>query len=90
MIDRKVIAIAGASSGSGKAMAEILAAAGYPVALAARRGTLLEDIAASITAAGGGAPATSSMSLQFWASGPAPGWPCTRPASTAWRDSHGL
>jgi NADP-dependent 3-hydroxy acid dehydrogenase YdfG len=60
MADRKIVAIAGASSGSGKAMAEILAGAGYPVALAARRGSLLKEIAASITAAGGRAVAVAA------------------------------
>ena len=60
MADKKVIAIAGASSGSGKAMAEILAAAGYPVALAARREALLKEIAASITKAGGRAVAVAA------------------------------
>jgi NADP-dependent 3-hydroxy acid dehydrogenase YdfG len=58
--DRKVVAIAGASSGSGKAMAEILAGAGYPVAIAARREALLKEIAASITAAGGRAVAIAA------------------------------
>jgi NADP-dependent 3-hydroxy acid dehydrogenase YdfG len=58
--DRKVVAIAGASSGSGKAMAEILAGAGYPVAIAARREALLKEIAASITAAGGRAVAIAT------------------------------
>jgi NADP-dependent 3-hydroxy acid dehydrogenase YdfG len=57
---KKVIAIAGASSGSGKAMAEILSGAGYAVALAARRETLLEEIAASINAAGGRAVAIAA------------------------------
>lgn len=60
MTERKVVAIAGASSGSGKAMAEILAAAGYRVALAARREALLKEIAASITAAGGRAVAIAA------------------------------
>ena len=57
---KKVVAIAGASSGSGKAMAEILAAAGYAVALAARREALLHEIAASITKAGGRAVAIAA------------------------------
>ena len=57
---KKVVAIAGASSGSGKAMAEILAAAGYAVALAARREALLQEIAASITKAGGRAVAIAA------------------------------
>ena len=60
MAERKVVAIAGASSGSGKAMAEILAAAGYPVALAARREALLQEIAASIIKAGGRAAAIAA------------------------------
>jgi NADP-dependent 3-hydroxy acid dehydrogenase YdfG len=60
MAERKVVAIAGASSGSGKAMAEILAAAGYRVALAARREALLKEIAASITEAGGRAVAIAA------------------------------
>jgi len=60
MAEKKVVAIAGASSGSGKAMAEILAAAGYPVALAARREALLKEIAASITKAGGRAVAVAA------------------------------
>jgi len=53
MVDKKVVAIAGASSGTGKAMAEVLAGEGYPVALAARREALLKEIAGSITEAGG-------------------------------------
>jgi len=53
MTKRKIVAIAGASSGTGKAMAEMFAARGYPVALAARRGKLLEEIADSITRSGG-------------------------------------
>jgi NADP-dependent 3-hydroxy acid dehydrogenase YdfG len=60
MTEKKVVAIAGASSGSGKAMAEILAAAGYPVALAARREALLQEIAASINTAGGRALAVTA------------------------------
>jgi short-subunit dehydrogenase len=60
MADRKVVAIVGASSGSGKAMAEILAAAGYPVAIAARREALLKEIAASINASGGRAVAIAA------------------------------
>ena len=47
MADKKVVAIAGASSGTGRAMAEILAEQGYPVALAARREDLLKEIAVS-------------------------------------------
>ena len=56
-VAKKVVAIAGASSGSGRAMAEILADAGYPVALAARREGLLQEIADGIAAAGGRAVA---------------------------------
>jgi NADP-dependent 3-hydroxy acid dehydrogenase YdfG len=41
-------------------MAEILAAAGYPVALAARREHLLKEIAAEVTAAGGRAVAVGA------------------------------
>ena len=60
MAEKKVVAIAGASSGSGKAMAQILAGAGYRVALAARREALLKQIAASITKAGGRAVAVAA------------------------------
>jgi len=60
MQKNKVIAIAGASSGSGKAMAELLAGQGHAVALAARRGPLLEKIAESIAAAGGRALAVQA------------------------------
>ena len=60
MSDGKVVAIAGASSGSGKAMAEILGAAGYRIAIAARREALLKEIAASITEAGGRAVAIAA------------------------------
>lgn len=60
MAEKKVVAIAGASSGSGKAMAQILSGAGYRVALAARREDLLKEIAASITKAGGRAVAVAA------------------------------
>ena len=60
MTEKKVVAIAGASSGSGRAMAEILAGEGYRVALAARREALLKEIAASITKAGGRAVAVAA------------------------------
>jgi len=64
MADKKVVAIAGASSGTGRAMAEILAEQGYPVALAARREDLLKEIAVSITAAGGRAlPVQADMGV---------------------------
>ncbi|MFN3201237.1 MAG: SDR family NAD(P)-dependent oxidoreductase [Bradymonadia bacterium] len=45
--------ITGASSGLGRALAPRLAADGQPVAIAARRLSALEDLAAEITAAGG-------------------------------------
>ena len=45
--------IAGASSGIGAATAQVLAAAGYPVALGARRAEVCEQLAAKITADGG-------------------------------------
>lgn len=60
MAEGKVVAIAGASSGSGKAMAEILGAAGYRIAIAARREALLKEIAASVNAAGGRAVAIAA------------------------------
>lgn len=64
MAEKKVVAIAGASSGTGRAMAEILAEQGYPVALAARREELLKEIAVSITAAGGRAlPVQADMGV---------------------------
>jgi NADP-dependent 3-hydroxy acid dehydrogenase YdfG len=53
MSEKKVVAIAGASSGTGKAMAEILAGLGHPVALAGRRGEILNEIAADIRSVGG-------------------------------------
>jgi NADP-dependent 3-hydroxy acid dehydrogenase YdfG len=49
----KIVAIAGASSGVGKAMALHLGARGYPVALAARRGELISEIADQISRGGG-------------------------------------
>ena len=62
----KIVAIAGASSGSGKAMAEYLAGKGYGVALAARRGQLLEEIAGAIRQGGGRALAVPA-DLGVWA-----------------------
>ncbi|HEY3906446.1 MAG TPA: SDR family oxidoreductase [Streptosporangiaceae bacterium] len=50
---RRPAFIAGASSGIGAATAEVLAAAGYPVALGARRAEICEQLAAKITADGG-------------------------------------
>ncbi len=53
-IDRgMVVAIAGASSGTGRAMALHLAARGYPVAACARRQEPLENLAAEIRGKGG-------------------------------------
>ncbi|MEP9416862.1 MULTISPECIES: SDR family oxidoreductase [unclassified Gordonia (in: high G+C Gram-positive bacteria)] len=54
---RRPVLVAGASSGIGAATAEWLAAAGYPVALAARRVEKLQELAEKITAAGGEAVA---------------------------------
>ncbi|GAA1479780.1 SDR family oxidoreductase [Gordonia sinesedis] len=54
---RRPALIAGASSGIGAATAEYLAAAGYPVALAARRMDKLQELADTIAAAGGEAVA---------------------------------
>lgn len=54
---RRPVLVAGASSGIGAATAEYLAAAGYPVALAARRVARLQELAEKITAAGGEAVA---------------------------------
>jgi len=48
-----VVAIAGASSGSGRAMALHLSALGYPVAVCARRQGPLEELQAEIRAKGG-------------------------------------
>ena len=60
----KVVAIAGASSGSGRAMALHLSGLGYPVALCARRQAALEEIAHAIRAKGGRAlPVKADMSL---------------------------
>jgi NADP-dependent 3-hydroxy acid dehydrogenase YdfG len=48
-----VVAIAGASSGAGRAMALHLASLGYPVAVGARREGPLEELAAEIRGKGG-------------------------------------
>ncbi|GAB92689.1 SDR family oxidoreductase [Gordonia rhizosphera] len=55
--DRRPALICGASSGIGASTAEMLAAAGYPVALAARRVNKLQEIVDRITSAGGEAVA---------------------------------
>ena len=49
----KVVLVSGASSGVGRAAAELLARKGAAVALLARRETLLSEVAAAITASGG-------------------------------------
>jgi NADP-dependent 3-hydroxy acid dehydrogenase YdfG len=54
---RRPAAVAGASSGIGAATAKALAAAGFPVALGARRVERCEELAAEIRAAGGEAVA---------------------------------
>ncbi|WP_232676524.1 SDR family oxidoreductase [Nocardioides sp. R-C-SC26] len=51
--DRRPVVIAGASSGIGETTALTLAAAGYPVALGARRVEKLDDLAARIRESGG-------------------------------------
>jgi len=52
---KKVVAIAGASSGMGKATALLLAHNGYKVSIAARRENLLQEIADKISKEGGSA-----------------------------------
>jgi NADP-dependent 3-hydroxy acid dehydrogenase YdfG len=56
---RRPAVVAGASSGIGAEIARALGAAGHPVALGARRVERCEEVAASITAAGGEAFAQS-------------------------------
>jgi NADP-dependent 3-hydroxy acid dehydrogenase YdfG len=60
-----VVAIAGASSGAGRAMALHLAARGYPVAACARRLEPLEGLAAQIRAQGGRALAVRA-DMSVW------------------------
>ena len=52
-LDGRKALVTGASRGIGRAIAEALAEAGAEVALAARGGAALEDVAAAISAAGG-------------------------------------
>lgn len=71
--DRRPALVAGASSGIGAETARVLAAAGYPVALGARRLEACEELAAKIRADGGEAVAhrldvTSAESVQEFAS----------------------
>ncbi len=51
--DRRPVVVTGASSGIGAATATVMAAAGYPVALGARRVEKLDEVAAAIREAGG-------------------------------------
>lgn len=60
--ERRVAVVTGASSGIGAATAKELAAAGHPVVLGARRTERLDELAASINAAGGEA-ATVALDL---------------------------
>jgi len=53
----KTALVTGASQGIGRCIAGMLAAEGVKVCIAARRKSLLEDLAGEITAAGGTAPA---------------------------------
>ena len=53
LVEGKVIIVTGASSGIGEKTAEVLAAEGAKVVLAARRKEKLEDVANRIIAAGG-------------------------------------
>lgn len=51
--ERRPVVVTGASSGIGAATATVMAAAGYPVALGARRVEKLDEVAAAIREAGG-------------------------------------
>jgi NADP-dependent 3-hydroxy acid dehydrogenase YdfG len=60
MAEARVVAVAGASSGAGKAIAENLAQKGYQVALCARRGEMVKEIADNINKNGGHALAVKA------------------------------
>ncbi|WP_138473339.1 SDR family oxidoreductase [Poseidonocella sp. HB161398] len=62
-VENKVVAITGASSGIGRATAKLLAARGAAVVLGARRGAVLEELAAEI-ASGGGAAACRATDVR--------------------------
>ncbi|MCU0760621.1 MAG: SDR family oxidoreductase [Steroidobacteraceae bacterium] len=57
MLDGRIVLVAGASSGMGRATAEALARHGAHVLLAARRAALCEEVAAGIRSSGGEATA---------------------------------
>ena len=63
LVEGKVIIVTGASSGIGEKTAEVLAAEGAKVVLAARRKEKLEDVANRIIAAGGEAIQSVVMSV---------------------------
>jgi NAD(P)-dependent dehydrogenase (short-subunit alcohol dehydrogenase family) len=53
MLDGRIVLVAGASSGMGRATAEVLARHGAHVVVVARRAALCEEVATGIAAAGG-------------------------------------